>query len=245
MALPQSALETAASWSPSQTTLRLCACLRRKVPVLSTYTTALNGILSLFNHAPGSVGGGHEVQAFWRAEQKDAHAALAEQNKNNVVTDEMRDKEFKLHELDGAIANARADVERGIPESAHTAPWTKVQQLLWLVIAWNVPPYRRDYGKMRIVRSLEDVRGDENAMVVPRGKKSAATLCLNEYKTARHYERFTQRMPEVVTAEIRASLKALPRNYLFVKRDMEPMGDEYFGFWVRKAFESTWASRRR
>lgn len=226
-----------AAISDNPTALR--ACLRRKVPVLSTYTTTLNGILALFNHASGSVSDGHEVQAFWRAEQKDAHAALVEKNKNNVVTDTMRVKEFKLHELDKAIDLARADVKRGQPENAHTAPGTEAQQLLWLVIARHVPPHRRDYGDMRIVYALKEVRENENAMVLPRGNatKARATLVLNRYKTARHYERFTQRMPEIVTTEIGSSLKALPRKYLFVKRGTEPMGDEYFGFWARKAFE--------
>jgi hypothetical protein len=211
-------------------------CMRRKIPVLSTYIAALNGILALFNHASGKVGGGHKVQAFWRAEQMDANAALAQQRKNNVVTERMYDKEFKLHELDRAIALARLDVERGTPGSPHTASWTAAQQLLWLVMARHVPPHRRDYGTVRIVPALKDVGDAENGMVVPRGGR-AITLVLNEYKTAHHYERFEQRMPDCVASEIRASLKSLPRDYLFIKKGTEPMGDEYFGLWVRKAFE--------
>jgi hypothetical protein len=210
-------------------------CLRSKVRVLSTYVTLNYGIIALFKHAPGHVPGGHEVQAFWRIEQRDAHAALKVQNKHNVVAPDKRNKEFVLSELDEPIAKARADVSRGGPSSRSTAPWTENQQLLWLVIAKNVPPHRRDYGAMRIVRTLREVIDGENAMVVPRS--GAATLVLGNYKTVKHYKRFEQRMPAEVSDEIRRSLHALPRKYLFVKRDMQPMGDEYFGFWARNAFE--------
>jgi hypothetical protein len=40
-----------------------------------------------------------------------------------------------------------------------------------------------------------------------------------------------------VAAEVRASLAKLPREFLFVKLDMAPMGDEYFGTWLTTAFK--------
>jgi len=212
-------------------------CLRRQVRVLSTYVTLIYAIIALYNHAPGHVPGGHEVQAFWRIEQKESHAALIHMNKNNVIAPDKRHKEFTLGELDAAIDKARADVGRGPPSGKSTAPWTESQQLLWLVIAKHVPPQRRDYGAMRVVRTSTEARKSENAMVVPPDDAVAATLVLGNYKTSKYYGRIEQRMPAEVSDEIRRSLRALPREYLFVKNHTQAMGDEYFGFWARNAFE--------
>lgn len=66
-------------------------CMLSKYQSVATYVNRLNGILALYNHTPSrTVKGGPIVQAFWRAEQKDAVTALKAQQMDNRVTDKLR-----------------------------------------------------------------------------------------------------------------------------------------------------------
>jgi hypothetical protein len=112
---------------------------------------------------------------------------------------------------------------------------TRNLQLLWLVMAMHMPPKRLDFGCTRVVRAEHDARPGENTIVVSKAP-GAVKLILAQYKTVGRYEKYTETLDNTVAAEVRSSLHALPRQYLFVTQDLEPMGDDYFGVWLERTF---------
>lgn len=220
--------------SLSQSPERLFACMERKFTTVSTLLNSLNGIVAIYNHArPGRVKGGHRIQAFWRAKQLDASVAVSAQSKNNVMTEKKRNNTMNLSELDDAIRRVRT----GEARRGHASEATWIMQLLWLVIARNVPPKRLDYGHMRVVGALREVKPAENAIVVPKGKGSVQ-IVLGNFKTERTYKTYTETVNDTVSAEVRSSLRDLPREYLFVQQDMSPMSGPYFGSWMQSTFKT-------
>jgi hypothetical protein len=154
----------------------LRSCMRRAYQSVGTYVSRLDGVMALYNHAPrGTVKGGHKVQAFWRAELRDAQATLSAQRKNNVMTEKLRQNTLYLHELDTALRDMSA------PAGA-----TEIMQRLWLTIARHLPPKRLDYGRMRILRRASDRVAGENAIFVP-DKKGDIVIIFDAFKTKGKY----------------------------------------------------------
>lgn len=212
--------------------------MRKEFPNPATYATMLNAIASLFNHASDALEAcPAEAQAFWRTEVLMASAAARERRMNNVASVDLRGKWFRLDDLDTAIETAREHVAAGRdPQQPRTTAATLNMRLLWLVIARFTPPHRRDYGRLRILKAMREVRDGENAIVVHRTGR--VTAVLQEYKTGGAYGRFEHKMPDNVATEVRASLDTLPREYLFTKQDGSAMGDVNFGdVFVKGTFE--------
>lgn len=217
--------------------------IRRKYPNVSTYLTRLDGIMALYNFCPdGMISGGAKVEAFWRAERNKAANERNDLAKNNVMTEKLRGNTLYLDDLDraiGRILNGDPPIGRSGMQSDPAQSWkgTSNMQHLWLVIARHVPPKRRDYGRVRVVRAMKDVDPRENAIVVPRSNSGVVKLALGNYKNDRYGGQYTEDLPANVAQQVRESLRDIPRKYLFVKRDLEPMGDEYFGEWVTRTFK--------
>lgn len=104
-----------------------------------------------------------------------------------------------------------------------------------LTIAALVPAKRADWGRLRIVQSSSDATDDENALVVT---PSSVTLILNRYKTFKAYGKHVEEIIGEAADEIRNSLAAHPRLYLFVSPERpNGMTNEAFSSYLSGTFD--------
>ena len=188
------------------TLLHSCICKRWTHPpsrgrMLSSIVSALKYDTKLGTPA---------TMLYWRARLKEAVRVTTELAKDNTLTEREAATMPTFEELEKALHDASVDAHATMESS---------QEYLWLLISVNVAPKRADWGQLLMVKSAARVPPDTNAMVLPRA--GPATLCLQVYKTDKVYRRYTEDMPEEVTASIRESLRMHPRAYLFVDRHGE------------------------
>lgn len=165
-------------------------------------------------------------------DHKEAHArwkslmiALAKEvrtaKKNNIATD----KEIEGMVPLGVLAAAEARLGHATARES--------QDKIVLAFAAYVPAKRADLGACELVGREEDIDdGDKNYIVVPE-TGTGGVLILNRYKTAKHYGRHREGLPDRVTRVIRDSVKAWPRNWLLSVRigtdKGKPLTNEAYG----------------
>jgi hypothetical protein len=61
-------------------------------------------------------------------------------------------------------------------------------------------------------------------------------IVINNYKTAKHHGKYEELLPIVLINDIRNSIKAYPRDYLFIKEDGLPMCNNTYSAFVKSTF---------
>jgi hypothetical protein len=97
----------------------------------------------------------------------------------------------------------------------------------------NMPPKRNDLGALRVHR-VQPAQDEGNYVIVTR--QGDTTLVLNDYKTARKYGAMRESVPKVVAKSMRRSLRAFPRDFVFVGKDLDKMTDARYGQFVKDTF---------
>ena len=185
------------------TLLHSCICKRWTHP--PTRRTMISAVVSALKHDTQL--GTPATTTYWRARLKEAVAVADELAKDNTLTEREAASMPTYEELNKALRIASADAHATLGSS---------QEYLWLLISVNVPPKRADWGQLLLVKNVSRIPQSTNALVLP--PSGPASLCLQVYKTDKHYHRYVEELPESVTAAIRDSLHIHPRAYLFVDR---------------------------
>lgn len=98
-----------------------------------------------------------------------------------------------------------------------TLPIGSYQKLLFSLYTM-IPPCRSDFDLVKIYDKLPLKPETKNYLVLGKINK----LFLNEYKTNNRYEQIVIDLPANLVKEIKYSLKAYPREYLFVNQYNQP-----------------------
>ncbi len=110
------------------------------------------------------------------------------------------------------------------------------QQFVLLSVLVHLRPKRADLGAVHIFREKDPNRTDINYVVLR--KRGSSFLAMNLYKTAQHYRKVEEDLPEGLVRDITQSLQRWPRAYLFVKGDGKPMTNNTYTHFVQRTFES-------
>ena len=172
--------------------------------------------------------GNATTRQFWRSK---LHTCIAEADalaKDNVLTDREAATMPTFEEMNKALASCAANGPHDTLNSS--------QHFLWLIIATTIAPKRADWGQLQVVRAVNKVPPRTNAVVVPH--RGTATLVLADYKTEGTYHLYTENLSNMLTNEIRISLRCHPRGSLFVGRDGKMFKSRNaWRQWVQRAFE--------
>jgi hypothetical protein len=111
------------------------------------------------------------------------------------------------------------------------------QERLLLMMYTEIPPLRSDFYKTKIY-DTNPRKKSENYIVMSEDDNTAK-LYLNKYKTSKRYGTIEALLPEKLVTEIRASLEAIPREYLFVSpRSKRPFDKENtFNKWANRVLK--------
>ena len=107
-------------------------------------------------------------------------------------------------------------------------------QYLLLSILVHLRPKRADLGAITIFKEKDPRRTDMNYIVLR--SKGASYLVMNLYKTSKYYQTVEEELPEALKRDITTSLARWPREFLFRKRDGEPLSNNTYSVFVKNTF---------
>ena len=186
------------------------------------YVTAIS---SLLTRNPVLARRMSTAQASWRNLLSVLQAAEKEVRNNTRVTTEQRKTMVTQKEKEAARKKLGKRCLESLRVSQHYL-------LLWLLT--DIPPKRLDYNALWIMKKEPVAETKGNYIVVP--SQGTVRLVLQEYKTSKTYDTLEEEMPSDLSDAIRASLRAYPRDYLFVGRDGKATTQHTFGMWVKTVF---------
>ncbi len=99
----------------------------------------------------------------------------------------------------------------------------------------DMPPKRSDFGQLLVVLPPKRRPTTGNFVVVP--KTGDVTLVMNDYKTAKFYNKLEETLPDNVASALRESLRMFPRAYVFTGREGEPLNDKNYAEFVKRVFK--------
>ena len=212
--------------------------LQKAFPNTVTRKTIVTSIVSVFKHNP-EFEALHKKQATeWRVRQR--HLSEMEQaiRDNNVVTDAMR---AKLPDI-AAVSEIARKMQAG-PPGLDTKK--KSMQHLLLRMMVDMPPKRSDLGSVKVCPASTPVpeHGRNSKMPAVSGnfviihRSGPLTLVLQDYKTSKFYGTFVEKLTDTISKDVRESLKAYPRQYVFEDKDGKPFDGHAFGEFVKRTFK--------
>ena len=207
-----------------------------------TYRHKISCLLGAIVHCGGAMGmspdGYEAARAFVEQEHRDAKAAVYEKDLDNRLDKARQKRIITRAQIKSAIRKASEQLAKAQKKGDPRAMVLQ-QEKLWLLVLLHVPAKRSDWGRCVVLdrhpAADEDIaptkrtksdqgqqpQRDFNYIHVPEDPKADVVLVLRDYKTSKTYGEHKEVMPKEVAREIRASLKAYPRDFLFVD-----IGDE-------------------
>ena len=172
----------------------------------NTLKAAVTAVVAAFNHNPAFADKHGRAMRLWQDHGRKVSQEALRASKNNVATDE----EVKRMVPKQVLAEAAAKL-------GHTTESVSQDKVLLTIVA-HAPAKRSDMGALRIVCDLSSTHGTGNYIVVPADSAKLTTLVLNRYKTDKYYGRHVELLPQIISDEVRKSIKLWPRKFLFSKK---------------------------
>lgn len=178
-------------------------------------------LLSLFRHNPEFKEEYEGDYAKYSSFFKDHHEEIENQVNMNKPTDRQAVGYVPFKEI-------REQVEK-LPKGTFPR--------LLLALYTMIPPARADYNRVAIYKGKVPENPEPNyVLITSKGMK----LHLGEYKTAKSMGSLDEQLPKELVKEIEYSLKDVPRDWLFVGMDGEPMTmngyTKFANRWFKKIF---------
>ena len=219
-----------------------------------TYRHKISCILSALVHCRDDLGMDSKqfsvTKEMVHDEYRSAKEAAYDKSLDNRLNKDRESRIVSDSQIDQAIDKATLELTRSMQR--HDPYSMSIQmEKLWLLILRHVPAKRSDWGQCVILShhpaKYNSERRDFNYILLPAIATEPVVLVLRDYKTKKAYGEHQEEMPLLVANEIRASLDAYPRDYLFVdvgackdteSRDMKPFvkrsNYDRFARWVKR-----------
>lgn len=194
----------------------------------ATQKSYIAAILAVFRHNEGLKDQQPAAYQAWYAAFQEINNAIDERYKNNAPSE--RQKEGYVPYADIV---ARRDA---LPDGS--------DDRLLLSFYTYLPPLRCDFNRLRVydAEPAADAPGapgaELNYIVLPRrasGAANASTLVLGEFKTRAHHDApLRKELPEALTEQLRLSLHAQPRDWVFTDRKGRPYSAMSYTKWTSR-----------
>lgn len=135
----------------------------------------------------------------------------------------------KFNETDAVVREKYNSMRPSKKQTVGFVPWTDVTRIrdgldrksveYFVLCCYSmIPPVRADLGDVKIVRDSgeNDDLDAKNLNYLMISGRNKITLCLNSFKTDKHYDRYCQDLPANLRKVIFDSLRRDPREYLIV-----------------------------
>jgi benzoyl-CoA reductase/2-hydroxyglutaryl-CoA dehydratase subunit BcrC/BadD/HgdB len=195
-------------------------------PVTNTLKKALSMLCCIVHANPKILP--ETTAKYWQKCLKDASDAVKKESDKNVVSEALQ---AKWMDYDDIMAKVQALRKLGNEHASLKAS----KELVILAMYAFLTPKRADFGKLRIVDSVNELTATENGVVLP--ANGECKLVLNVYKTAKTYKQFVETLPSELVQVLRASLKAFPRSFILVGPRNKPLSDDNYATQVKAVMD--------
>lgn len=204
--------------------------LENKYDKVSTLKQTLTSVLATLSSDKEWCEKNSDCQKAW----KEYHAALAkkagEVSKHPKSMDEA--KIDKTYVCWSKILRASARASRR--QDKHDT-LDKSMQTVFLSMITEMPPKRSDFGSLA-VKDMEYVGKIKNYVKV--SYSEPVIIVIGEHKTSKTHGELKEKCSRKLTNAIRESLKAWPREYLFVTKKGNAMSSNAYGNFVKKTMNT-------
>ena len=202
----------------------------KKSDVLSTQKSYIISVLAIFKHNEGLKIQLKKHYDVWFKKFTEIDEAITQRYKTN----EPSEKQLNAYVEFKDIVKKRDSLEEG-----------SIDKLL-LGFYTYIRPLRADFNAVRIYRKT----GEDDDRIPVENKREAnyiifeddngndkdVHLILNEFKTQRHHNKFDKKLPDELVKELKASLKKIPREWLFVDKFGKPyVATNSYTKWANRA----------
>ena len=217
--------------------------LRRAASKRSPLTTKnlVSAVSAMFKHDARIRHAYPNERDAWAAYHAELKSAEVQAYKRNVPLNERQTKNYvSMDEIETAF------VQRA---SAGHAAGDRTDSMLIVLLGFyaNMMPKRSDLGALRVFRSADELRTTapseelrQQNYVVLHGRNGSAggVLVIHVHKTSKTYEEIIEQVPKRLSHEIAASLKAWPREYMFVGARGRPLSNNAYTKFVIASFKT-------
>lgn len=185
----------------------------------TTHKTMITAILGAFRYNPELKDTHSKEHAKWADVFKKAKDVVEERYSQNKPTE--RQEAGYVPYAD--IIKARDALPKG-----------DLARLLLGVYTY-IHPMRCEYSRVRIYKGRVPKEKEPNYIVLSAAGK--ARLILTHFKTRKHHAPYDILLPSELVEDLTASLKAQPRDYLFVNSRGEPYTSHLYTKWTMRVFQ--------
>lgn len=199
-----------------------------KYPNCNSRKTMMVPILTLFRLSPDL---SSECYNTWKRRFEECARFVEVDVKKNELKEKQKEKYVSSKEVE----EKRLELKKnGNPHRDRLSS----QEYLLLTLFCDITPKRSDLGRVRIYFRDDPVIKTENYIVLRDSKSEFESyLVMNVYKTAKTYGRIEEMLSNETKRVLRESLRAYPRNYLFVGRNGRPYEtNDAYGKFVGRTF---------
>jgi hypothetical protein len=194
----------------------------KKSEVLSTQKSYIISVLAVFKHNDGLKTQLKKYYDIWFKKFTEIDEAITQRYKTNEPSEKQLNAYVEFKE----IVKKRDSLEAGSMDKLLLGFYTYIR------------PLRADFNAVRIYGydentiPIEDKR-EPNYIIF---NDDDVHLILNEFKTQRHHNKFDKKLPDELIKELKASLKNLPREWLFVDKFGKPyVATNSYTKWANRA----------
>lgn len=188
--------------------------IREKYSNPKTLKGYLTTVLSCFKHTPELMVK-HEVYAKWLKEYMEFNKMIEDQVITNEPTERQQEGYVPFEEFKAKAQNL-----------------TGFDKLLVMMYS-SIPPMRADFGSVAVYEKLPANHYANYLLIGKKGMK----LVISQYKTAKTLGTIMLDVPKDLVKEIRASLKTMPRKFLFTDSYGRGYSDNGFTKFVTTRFK--------
>jgi len=160
-------------------------------------------------------------------------ADIFTENEAPIIQRRLENKPTVLQQAKGG---SRLSYEE-IVEARDKLPVGSIERLL-ISMYTMIPPARADYFALEVVQG-EDEPASRNHLRI---REDGMETVLRDFKTAKMYKEIRNELPACLIAEIRASLEAAPRAFLFVNANGKPHTRNSFTLWARRVLSKVFGT---
>lgn len=180
-----------------------------------------SAVLSLFSHNTAFAEKHVTANNDWKLVHQSFSGVEKKVRENNKITPAQRARMTSIASMQAAARKLKPKVKTEEQSQAYVL----------LRMMTEVPPKRLDLGDLLVCHATP-AKYTGNYVLVPRSG-STGKLVLQQYKTFKTFGVITDELPASLTNDLRASLKAYPRKYVFERKGL-PMTPEQYGNYIKQ-----------
>lgn len=199
----------------------------------STRKNVVIAVMVIFKHIGDMLSKKKSAYDAW----KEIHGGLTEAEEARYKKNKPKQSQEDNYLSFAEIEQKHASLKGGTPHATKKSS----QEFLLLSIALHLRPKRADLGNVAIIRPGAKLSPSKNYLVLDGPSRSI--LVLHDFKTAKTYDRILEPVTEELYGDIRDSLEAHPRRWLFSDRTGGPYSKNGYSQFVLRSFSHVFGKR--